>query len=395
MVIQFFCRFISLSNNLILSKRSCSYFKNKEVIWNGVLLGRSNYPSEEFIKSCDEERKNKLNVKIKEVEIISGFFDFFPTKISDYEWSVLIKCDTLKQTLDQIIFFKKKELLKERDKIKEEVKKNKKVVEKNSPQPLQVVGINNFPIGMNKSIIKYENQNYTHSLLLNNTPKIVIDCRYIPNLSIRAQHLTGLQISYVISDNRKRLEPWPVCLANFTYSLNESVIKQMNFLKSEKSLDEVSTKNYTEIYDSSKVVYLSPDAEDELEHIKGDEVFVIGGIVDRVTEHNIPKHASLEAAMKDNVRCAKLPLDKYVKWKSGRKYLTLTAVVNILQDVYDSNDDWNYSLQKNIPVRNVRGPEEKHSGNKELLASIREYNKRVLSAVEEKLNYCDIIKDEQ
>uniref|UniRef100_A0A0N5BKP5 RNA (guanine-9-)-methyltransferase domain-containing protein 1 n=1 Tax=Strongyloides papillosus TaxID=174720 RepID=A0A0N5BKP5_STREA len=386
---------ISFIKNKFFNKKYELYYNKKDVVWKGVSLQKFSYPSNEFIENCSEEEKQKLQLRISEVETISGYYDYFPTKISDGDWSLLLECTSVKQTLDQIKFIRKKEILKNKDKEKKKVEKSDKMTddENSALLPKNTLFLSN---DIKKQRPQFAAKNYATSLLLNDTPKVVVDCRYIPQLSIRAQNLTMCQLQYIISDNRDRRVPWPICLANFDESLsNKKLMNHLALMDTKNALEERTSKNYTELYDPSKIVYLSPDGEEELDRIEGDEVFVIGGIVDRVVEHNIPRQASLEAAMKDNVKCVKLPLDRYVKWKSGTKYLTLTAVVKILQDVYDSNNDWNYSLRKHIPVRNVRDPSQKINKGKELHSSIREYDRKVLNAVQEKLKSNNLYTQEQ
>lgn len=43
------------------------------------------------------------------------------------------------------------------------------------------------------------------------------------------------------------------------------------------------------------------------------QVYIIGGIVDRVAERGIPKEASREAANKEGIKSVRLPIDRYVK----------------------------------------------------------------------------------
>lgn len=44
------------------------------------------------------------------------------------------------------------------------------------------------------------------------------------------------------------------------------------------------------------------------------QVYIIGGIVDRVAERGIPKKASKEAADEEGVKSVRLPINRYVKW---------------------------------------------------------------------------------
>ncbi|PIO69101.1 hypothetical protein TELCIR_09091 [Teladorsagia circumcincta] len=115
------------------------------------------------------------------------------------------------------------------------------------------------------------------------------------------------------------------------------------------------------------------------------QVFVLGGIVDRVPEKGIPRKASLETAIAEEVRSMKLPLDKYVTWKSGTKFLTLTAVFSILRNTYSAGGDWETALRKNIPVRNVRSAEEKSPAGRVLHDKIRRFDQQLLKMVEREI----------
>lgn len=56
---------------------------------------------------------------------------------------------------------------------------------------------------------------FIQSLELKEYPNLTIDCRFIPLLSKRAQSLTSLQLAYMISENQKRQNPWPLYFVNF------------------------------------------------------------------------------------------------------------------------------------------------------------------------------------
>uniref|UniRef100_A0A915DZ23 SAM-dependent MTase TRM10-type domain-containing protein n=1 Tax=Ditylenchus dipsaci TaxID=166011 RepID=A0A915DZ23_9BILA len=132
--------------------------------------------------------------------------------------------------------------------------------------------------------------------------------------------------------NSCRKEPWPVFLTNFDEANSDiSEFKQSKL----KLLDgRLSLK--------ADLTILMPNKR----------------IVDRVREPGIENHASRVVAEQEGLQCRKLPLDQYLEWQSGNKMLTLTAVLAILQDVYDLKGDWRCALLKNIPVRNLRKPDE-------------------------------------
>ena len=78
----------------------------------------------------------------------------------------------------------------------------------------------------------------------------------------------------------------------------------------ETSVDEVNNAEESYHYPKDKMVYLSADAEETLTELKDDEVYVIGGIVDR----NRYKYLTLNKAKELGYRCA--------KWKKERRVRT-------------------------------------------------------------------------
>jgi Trm5-related predicted tRNA methylase len=77
-----------------------------------------------------------------------------------------------------------------------------------------------------------------------------------------------------------------------------------------------TSKSYLNLYQHERLIYLSPHAEEKLtteDVMEESNVFVIGGIVDRVKEPNIHPQASLVCAQEEGIRCKKLPLDDYIE----------------------------------------------------------------------------------
>lgn len=61
---------------------------------------------------------------------------------------------------------------------------------------------------------------------------------------------------------------------------------------------------------------------------------------------------SLAKAKKENLKMAKLPLDKYLQWGSGSgKSLTINQVASILLDIKKTGD-WQYAL-RHVPRRKI------------------------------------------
>uniref|UniRef100_A0AC34QJN8 SAM-dependent MTase TRM10-type domain-containing protein n=1 Tax=Panagrolaimus sp. JU765 TaxID=591449 RepID=A0AC34QJN8_9BILA len=125
-----------------------------------------------------------------------------------------------------------------------------------------------------------------------------------------------------------------------------SIFRHLGSLENPRNLGViVSDQNYTDLFEKDKIVYLSPDSDEVLEKVEPDMTYVIGAIVDRVPERNIPAYASLEASQADQIKAYRLPLDEYIDWKSGTRFLTLLTVMKILQMNYENDNNWKKTLE--------------------------------------------------
>ncbi|KAK8865705.1 hypothetical protein IAR55_000850 [Kwoniella newhampshirensis] len=95
-----------------------------------------------------------------------------------------------------------------------------------------------------------------------------------------------------------------------------------------------------------KLVYLSADAEEELSTLSEDEVYIIGGIVDR----NRYKNLCQDKAEKLAIRTARLPIGTYLANLPTRKVLTVNQVFEILLQ-YLNLQDWAAAFEAVIPQR--------------------------------------------
>ncbi|CAI4221572.1 unnamed protein product [Auanema sp. JU1783] len=344
-------------------------------------------PSSSFCDVITGDEKEKLRFISKEAELFSQLTRFFPNTITDANWKTLLECSTRKQRLDYLIFLRKRERLREIDKQKQSKEREKKAEDKVESN------MENWLFNFNIARIEsFERQaewcRVARSYHLPG-PRIAIDCRFIPLLSPRAADLTAIQLQHLVSHNKQRREPWPLYFVNYDDTDEKMKILQKKHLAictSHNSSGPILTKeNYTSLAERNKIVYLSPHAETEIEEIEDDNVYVIGGIVDRVPEKGIHPHASRVTAEQDNVRCLRLPLDQHVKWESGHKFLTLLAVMNILQDTYQNGNDWGLACQRHIPVRNIRPPAEKNQLIRAKHQRILAFNREILRIVDRKM----------
>ncbi|KAL1410900.1 tRNA (guanine(9)-N(1))-methyltransferase [Vanrija albida] len=122
-----------------------------------------------------------------------------------------------------------------------------------------------------------------------------------------------------------------------------------------------------------KLVYLSADADEELTTLAEDEVYVLGGIVDR-NRHKVgistPKNHPLMSQMlcqnkadKLNIRTARLPIGTFIENLPTRKVLTVNQVYSILVQ-YLALQDWAAAFEAVIPQRKFFGSKQERKASK-------------------------------
>ncbi|WOO80969.1 tRNA (guanine(9)-N1)-methyltransferase [Vanrija pseudolonga] len=108
-----------------------------------------------------------------------------------------------------------------------------------------------------------------------------------------------------------------------------------------------------------KLVYLSADADEELTTLAEDEVYVLGGIVDR----NRHKMLCQNKADKLNIRTARLPIGTFIENLPTRKVLTVNQVYSILVQ-YVALQDWAAAFEAVIPQRKFFGSKQERKASK-------------------------------
>uniref|UniRef100_A0A7I4YSQ1 RNA (guanine-9-)-methyltransferase domain-containing protein 1 n=1 Tax=Haemonchus contortus TaxID=6289 RepID=A0A7I4YSQ1_HAECO len=351
--------------------------------WHEPLL--KTFPERTLDERLDESQKQRLRDIVEEVRTISMLTKHFPSQIKSEDWLVLLECHTRKQRLDHLKFLRNRELEREKDLLKKRLKTPLPPREKQEESD-HVLYFPHTKLAKDQRSMAWQKVARAHRC---GEPSLVVDCRFLPLLSPRGAELTAIQLKYMISENRDDRAPWQLYFTSFDYSserIRRLKDRHLSVIASPSTCSPIiSPQSFTDLFERDRIVYLSPDADEEIEDVKQSDVYVLGGIVDRVAEKGIPRQASLETAVSEGVRCKKLPLDKYVKWKSGTKFLTLTAVSTILRDVYSSGGDWEFALRKNIPVRNIRSVEEKSIGGRILHNKIRQFDRQLLQIVEREL----------
>ncbi len=100
-----------------------------------------------------------------------------------------------------------------------------------------------------------------------------------------------------------------------------------------------------------RIVYLSPDAAEELTDLDPSSVYVIGGLVD----DSVQSRVSWDYAQSAGLRTARLPIQRFMRRRSaessgGKQILTINQVFEILLTYYETKD-WRAALSRGVPAR--------------------------------------------
>ena len=105
-----------------------------------------------------------------------------------------------------------------------------------------------------------------------------------------------------------------------------------------------------QVFDSPEIIYLSPDADTVLTDVHPQNVYVIGGIVDR----SIRKHESLHSASRAQVKTARLPIPEILasqdRMCKKAPVLNVDSVIQMLMH-YQEHHDWPEALAASLPKR--------------------------------------------
>ncbi|XP_035919131.1 mitochondrial ribonuclease P protein 1 homolog [Anopheles stephensi] len=164
---------------------------------------------------------------------------------------------------------------------------------------------------------------------------LVIDCSYDDYMNDKEMRNTAKQLMLCFALNRSHTEPFNIhhCNANFNKTTMKQLEKHLVQLHQPEFPFNVTERSYTDLFPKERLVYLTPHCKNDLTEFNPDDVYIIGAMVDKSSQEPV----SLGKAKKQGLRMARLPLDSYFQFKSG-KSLTLDQMVAIMLELKTSND---------------------------------------------------------
>ncbi|GIL92228.1 hypothetical protein Vretimale_18460 [Volvox reticuliferus] len=178
-------------------------------------------------------------------------------------------------------------------------------------------------------------------------PRVIIDLdfeKYMTENDIR--HLVK-QLGFSYAANKQVERPVHMMLTSFKDGVAALANKMISGLdnwyitRTEKRYDEL----FPSPEDKARLVYLTADAEQELDELDENRVYIIGGIVD----HNRHKGLCERLAQASGIATARLPISRHVQL-SSREVLTVNHVFQILVEYY-ARRDWASALDFVMPKR--------------------------------------------
>ncbi|KAG7497464.1 hypothetical protein JOB18_038056 [Solea senegalensis] len=179
--------------------------------------------------------------------------------------------------------------------------------------------------------------------------KLCVDLSMTDSMSDKEISRLAGQLRRVYGSNKKAARPFHLFLTDLREDsrlYRECIRKNDGFLS---YMMEITDESFLDFFPTETVVYLSPDAEQALETMDAEKVYVLGGLVDE----SIQKKLSFTRASELSVHTVRLPIDEYMVKKSNAKnfhskILAVNQVFDILLTFCDTGS-WTEALQAWFP----------------------------------------------
>ena len=154
---------------------------------------------------------------------------------------------------------------------------------------------------------KHYDNNLAHAFM--NEPTVILDLEFDHLLGTKELSFLAEQIKQVYKLNRMHPDPFHLHLCGLKKNtLQYSKIKEI-LPDLEELFVTISEQSYIDLYPKDNLVYLSPDASEELKKYKHSDVYIVGGHFDR----GYKRPVTATKARVQGIRYRKLPLDRYLR----------------------------------------------------------------------------------
>ncbi|XP_055608252.1 mitochondrial ribonuclease P protein 1 homolog [Uranotaenia lowii] len=290
----------------------------------------------------DIDKKRKILELEMEVMRQEGRKVPTPAKIKEQYWQHLLGLGSRNQRRNYYLYLWNIEMSKENQRIKKEqrkvevAKRREELDKANADNDHIIYGLFHNTMFLriyDTAIDHFHNNKLIQAMRFGQN--LVFDCSYDEYMNEKEMKNTAKQLMLCFAINRMHNEPFNIhhCNVNFNKTTMKALQKHLVQIHEPHFPINVSEKSYLDLFPKERLVYLTPHCKNDLECFDPDDVYIVGAMVDKTSQEAI----SLGKAKKQGLRMARLPLDQYFQFKSG-KSLTIDQMLQILLELKSSNN---------------------------------------------------------
>ena len=304
-----------------------------------------------------------------DINYLNEIDTLFPQEQKEYEESLKLKQSEKNKRREEYIKNQKPKEEKEFD--KDYIKNKRKQKKKMKAQKIKMKNYQAVKNMTKEEKEKYYDEYYKQKITLKEKEKedliqaynsnfiICFDLNFNTYMDSKEQKSLTAQLALCYNINKHNKKKINFYFTNMT----QDIMDRLNKNDAEKWKVHYSYSPFYLIDDLIKLkkefVYLSPDAEEELDDVSEDKIYIIGGIVDRTVIQNLSMNR-INGIKNDNncdikIVSKKLPLSKYIK-DIKNTVLNINTVVEILSlyaDMDKDKKDWKNVLEQALPKRKL------------------------------------------
>lgn len=129
---------------------------------------------------------------------------------------------------------------------------------------------------------------------------------------MRHQDCRNLVDQLLITYGKNRDSPDPFHFVFTSLDPNGRVFPKLRqaHLTGQHFMGTMTDRSYLDLFPRERLVYLSPHANNTLKAVDANDIYIVGGFIDKACQ----KPVSLARAKEQGIRTAKFPLDTYLLW---------------------------------------------------------------------------------
>lgn len=166
---------------------------------------------------------------------------------------------------------------------------------------------------------------------------LVLDFSFINSLLNSEHNSVMSQTQRIIKFNLASDKPFNIWLTSFKKDAKiDEKFHKLNLGKPTNFINRTD-KHFIELFPKDKLVYLSPDAEEEMGEFDRNAIYILGAIVDRYIDEPLTFNSAKELQIKS----LKLPIEKHVILSGlalDLSFLSVFQMLNFMQESYASWD---------------------------------------------------------